>query len=402
MTWGSKAAAAISNCLHLANPRWRRLAFAGVLSAVLAIFPLIAPDIAHAQSLDSLNQQRQQMLQQLETIRSRSNSLQQQENQARTLLQGVRSGINATETRLADNEYRLKRAQDNLVSLQRQLKLSEEKLAQQRASASNRLRYLQKQSREERWWALMLNSSDINEFFDRRYYFRLLMESDRKLIKDLQRSAKDLEQERISLEAQKNEIALLQQQLIAQKSTLEEREKQQEQLIYRLRNERAAHAAAQRRLEADSQQLATLIQRLTVQQSQGTSLQQGTGRLSAPVNGPVSSRYGWRTHPVYRTRRLHTGIDYAVATGTPVRAADSGSVLYSGWYGGYGYTVIVNHGSGLTTLYAHNSALLASKNQRVSKGQQLARSGSTGLSTGPHVHFEVRKNGQPVNPAGYF
>ncbi|MGK7912278.1 MAG: murein hydrolase activator EnvC [Synechococcus sp.] len=379
------------------SSQWKRLAIAVGLAATLAL----VPSSAEAQTIDSLQQQRQQLLQQIETIRSRSNTLQQQENQARSQLGIIQSSLAVVETRLEDNEFRLARAQEELTKLEDRLKVSEEKLERQRESASNRLRYLQKQGREERWWALMLNSSDLNEFFDRRYYFRLLMESDRTLIEDLQHSSEDLVQERISLEAQKNEIALLQQQLAAEKANFEAQAVQQTQLISRLQNERAAHAAAQRRLEADSQQLSTLIQRLAIQQSQQSGFQQGTGQMIHPVSGPVTSPYGWRTHPVYRTRRLHTGIDYGVAVGTPVHAADSGTILYSGWYGGYGYTVIINHGGGLTTLYAHNSRLFVSKDQHVAKGQQVAGAGSTGLSTGPHVHFEVRKNGQPVDPRAY-
>ena len=398
MNWGSGAAMQILQSLRRAYPRWKRLAIAIGLAGVLSL----SPTVAHSQSLDSLQLQRHQLLQQIETIRSRASGLQQQENQARHQLGAIQSSLAIVESRMQDNGYRLKLAQENLLELEDRLKVSEEKLNRQRESASSRLRYLQRQGREERWWALMLNSADLNEFFDRRYYFKLLMESDRKLIKELQASSKDLEQERIALEAQKNEIALLQQQLAAEKSDMQQQAAQQTQLISRLQNERAAHAAAQRRLEADSQQLSTLIQRLAVQQAAGGNFQQGTGRLIPPVSGPVSSAFGWRTHPVYRTRRLHTGIDYAVASGTPVHAADSGTVLYSGWYGGYGYTVIINHGSGLTTLYAHNSGLIVGKNQRVAKGQQVAKSGSTGLSTGPHVHFEVRKNGQPVNPGSYF
>ena len=398
MDWGSGAARQFLRYLRRATPHWRRLALTVGLSATLTLIPAVA----HGQTLDSLQQQRQQLLQQIETIRSRSNTLELQENQARSQLGVIQSSLAAVETRLEDNEFRLTRAQEELSKLEDRLKVSEEKLGRQRESAANRLRYLQKQGREERWWALMLNSADLNEFFDRRYYFRLLMESDRTLIKDLQHSSEDLEQERISLEAQKNEIALLQQQLALEKANYEQQETEQTQLISRLQNERAAHAAAQRRLEADSQRLSTMIQRLAVQQAQQAGFQQGTGQMIPPVAGPVTSRFGWRTHPVYRTRRLHAGIDYGVATGTPVHASDSGTILYSGWYGGYGYTVIINHGGGLTTLYAHNSGLLVSKDQHVAKGQQVARAGSTGLSTGPHVHFEVRKNGQPVDPAGYF
>lgn len=120
-----------------------------------------------------------------------------------------------------------------------------------------------------------------------------------------------------------------------------------------------------------------------------------TGTFSWPARGSITSRYG------RRWGELHTGLDIAVPRGTAVKAADSGVVSFSGWNGGYGYCVIINHKNGYQTLYGHNSKLSVKVGQQVSKGQKIASSGSTGRSTGPHVHFEVRKNGVPQNPQKY-
>lgn len=120
-----------------------------------------------------------------------------------------------------------------------------------------------------------------------------------------------------------------------------------------------------------------------------------------PVNGVITSQYGYRVHPIFGSTIYHSGMDIGVDYGTPVAAADSGYVVEAGWISGYGYAVIIDHGNGLSTLYGHNESLAVSAGQSVSKGQTIAYAGSTGNSTGPHVHFEVRSNGDPVDPMAY-
>ena len=127
----------------------------------------------------------------------------------------------------------------------------------------------------------------------------------------------------------------------------------------------------------------------------------GTGALMWPVNGVITSPFGYRNHPIFGRQILHSGIDIGVDYGTPVHAADSGVVVEADWISGYGYAVVIDHGNGLSTLYGHNESLAVSAGQSVSKGQVIAYAGSTGNSTGPHVHFEVRSNGEPVDPMGY-
>jgi murein DD-endopeptidase MepM/ murein hydrolase activator NlpD len=115
----------------------------------------------------------------------------------------------------------------------------------------------------------------------------------------------------------------------------------------------------------------------------------------------VVSPFGYRIHPIYGDRRLHTGVDFDASEGTPIHAAESGTVVSAGWMGGYGNATIIDHGNGLATLYAHQSAILVSGGQHVTRGQVIGRVGCTGACTGPHLHFEVRVNGTPVDPMPY-
>ncbi len=149
-------------------------------------------------------------------------------------------------------------------------------------------------------------------------------------------------------------------------------------------------------LEQQSAQLAAQIRAAQEQASTPSIVPpSGSGQLGWPVSGPVTSGFGMRWG------RMHEGIDIMTSTGTPVRAAAAGTVIYAGWLGGYGNLVVVDHGGGLSTAYAHNSSFASSVGQSVAAGQVVSYSGSTGHSSGPHVHFEVRVNGSAVDPLGY-
>ena len=154
-------------------------------------------------------------------------------------------------------------------------------------------------------------------------------------------------------------------------------------------------------LERQEDQLLAESQALTGVITGSSGSGQGTGSLIYPVSGPVTSPFGWRIHPILGYKKFHTGVDFGVGYGTPIRAADSGTVIYATWMGGYGNVIIVDHGNGLSTLYAHQSSLAVGTGARLTRGQTVGYVGSTGFSTGPHLHFEVRVNGNPVDPMGY-
>lgn len=143
-------------------------------------------------------------------------------------------------------------------------------------------------------------------------------------------------------------------------------------------------------------------QRLVIPIGSAVSVPAMTGsqppRFNWPVSGSISSPYGWRDHPITNVRHFHGGIDIAAPQGTLVRAAAAGVVIKAEWMGDYGYGVVIDHGRGYTTWYGHNSQLLVKKGDVVKAGQTIARVGSTGLSTGPHLDFRIKYNGETINP----
>jgi murein DD-endopeptidase MepM/ murein hydrolase activator NlpD len=184
--------------------------------------------------------------------------------------------------------------------------------------------------------------------------------------------------------------------LVASRDALASAEREKRSTLESIQSDRGDVLAEIEDLEAQSEALAARI-RAAQQQSSSSSapVVSGSGQLLWPVSGPVTSPFG------VRWGRMHEGIDIAVGSGTPVHAAAAGTVIYAGWMEGYGNLVVIDHGNGLSTAYGHNSSLASSVGQSVSAGQVIAYSGSTGHSTGPHVHFEVRVNGTPVDPLGY-
>lgn len=202
----------------------------------------------------------------------------------------------------------------------------------------------------------------------------------------------DASRRRAALEAARAEQAAARAEVAAEQAN-------EQRLLTQVQAQRREHEQRLAQLQRESNDIAAQLRRRQAGQAVTPS---GRGVLSWPVMRPVvTSTYGYRVHPIFGDRRLHAGIDLSAQTGTPVYSARDGVVVFAGWKGGYGNTVIVDHGGQIATLYAHNNALSVATGASVRRGQQVAQAGSTGNSTGPHVHFEVRVGGSPVDPMGY-
>lgn len=384
--------------------RWRWLgAWLGLMIAVAVVLspPQVAdsapPPILMAQSLEELQQKHKDLNQQRQQLQQQQQQIQTRQADSEANLHNLQSNIVATANQISETEYRLQQAEKKLQELQGQLEKARAEYEKVRQSTVARLQYLQRQQGSE-GWAVLLQSSDFNEFLDRRYQLKRVYAADQLVLQDLKTKAEAIQHQKATVEAQKNEVALIRQQLLAQKQDYEQEADQEKTLIARLKDQRGALEAAENRLEQDSEQIGALIRQKVAALS---GIVRGTGRFIFPANASISSGFGYRVHPILGYKRFHSGVDFAAAYGSTFRAADSGRVIFAGWYGGYGQAVIIDHGGGLTTLYGHASRLLVHEGQTVQQGQAIGAVGSTGLSTGPHLHFEVRQGGNPVNPMGY-
>ncbi len=247
---------------------------------------------------------------------------------------------------------------------------------------------------------VLLGATGFRDFATRTYLIGLIIDHDLTLYRQVASERQKREEVRAALEEQQQQ---LQEQQARWKVSREETARlatERRRLLEHVRAERATQEEAVRELELESGRIRDLILRSTTWGRGGTILTLGNGLLVWPVSGRISSGYGWRIHPIFGTREFHTGIDIAAPWGTPIEAAADGTVLFTGWMRGYGMLVILDHGNGLSTTYSHLSSYSVHVGQRVKRGQVIARIGSTGWSTGPHLFFEVRENGRPVNPLG--
>jgi murein DD-endopeptidase MepM/ murein hydrolase activator NlpD len=367
------------------------------LGSTSLAYALPALPLAQTGSVESLQQQRQQIEQERDDLQRERDRLQNLEQSAQDRLGGLENNVRATAAQIQQNEAKIRAATENLKTLQAELAIAEKGFQDKQFGTVARLRFLQRQQGSQ-GWAVLLQSNNLNEFLDRRRQLKLVYQADRKILNDLQAQFNDLNQRKRTIEQQKNDIALMTQQLLAQKTQFEAQAKIQQDLIARLRQDRNALEEAEAQLERDSATIAVLIrQRLSIP----GPLIRGTGQFIYPLVGIVTSNFGWRIHPILGYRRFHAGVDFGASHGSTIQAADAGVVIFSGWYGGYGNAVVISHGGSLTTLYAHASELYVSQGQTVQQGQAIAAVGSTGFSTGPHLHFEVRQNGEPVNPLSF-
>ena len=381
----------------------KNLVFCGILSVLLALLPVYAARTAN--TIDTLRIQQQQVKQQRQNVVKERDRLTNLQQSAQQRLTGLKQNLQTTDSHITDSELRLKVATERLQQLQADLGIAERSYQDRQIATIGRLRFLQR-SPASVGWAVLLQSQNISDFLDRRRQLKLVYQADQKILAKLTQQANQINKQKTDVEQQKNDIALIRQQLLAQKADYQGQAELQSDLILRLNSDRLALEAAQNQLDKDSQALTTLIQQKIAEaqnktNSRNTILLRGTGIMAFPSDASTSSPFGWRMHPVLGYRRFHAGLDFAASYGSTIRAADSGTVIMAGWYGGYGNAVIIDHGKGITTLYGHTSQLFVSEGQTVQRGQAIAAVGSTGLSTGPHLHFEVRSYGTPVDPANF-
>lgn len=331
------------------------------------------------------------------------------ERETKSALTKVEKDLARVEVRLNGIEKDLGVASNKLANIQTQITTAKARLTElekqrntYRSTFYDRLTVLYKYGLASHL-EVLVSVHNFSEFINRFEIVGFFIRNDLKLLEQVETQCREIEEERQALtlhyedlQREKNRIGTLKRQHVKAKDRLAITATRRERELSKIQNDN-------KRLEQELDELEKTSRELeeTIRNSQGQGPALGTGTLQWPLKGRISSAFGWRRHPVLKKRKYHTGIDIAAPNGLPIRAADHGVVISSGYNGGYGKMITIDHGNRISTLYAHCSQLFVSKGDKVAQGQLIANVGSTGLSTGPHLHFEVRKNGTPVNPMDY-
>ena len=367
------------------------LVLIAILMMTVMILPVNADQLSDQQKLlDSLNKR-------LDATQKNLNQASRAEKTILGEVQGIEESAEQTQQDIDALTSKIARLQSRIATLNKEIKVHQDELDKQVAILGERLVVIYEQG-DTSYLEVLLGSTDIKDLITRMDMLSAIIGQDKELIDDINLRKRDLDNKKADLDVQQRELESARVTLVEKKKKLAEQLKLKKETLSSVQQEKAKYAQAMQELERASAEAEAMILKL---QGKGGSIGTGTYTWPTPGYRNITSNYGMRYHPILKVNKLHTGIDIGAPSGAKIVAADSGSVIYSGWLGAYGNTIIIDHGAGISTLYGHQSARLVGVGAKVSKGQTIGKVGSTGWSTGAHLHFEVRKKGNPINPRSY-
>lgn len=371
---------------------------------------------------------------QLLTVQGQMAEQAQKKSEAEAVIGNVFEKLRVIQENLDAANAQYKSISQELTETERQITRTQAELERAETHLRSREKVLSRRIRDIymhgqlNYLDVVVGAKDFNDFANRVELLRRIVSSDLELISSIKDERDQINQTKQALEEQRETQAKLKEEAAAKKEEIAKHKAEQQAILEKAQTDKATAEEAYAELEASSNQIAQMLRdreaarQAAAAASSGESGSDssgdsgsssggddsgyyqpvsGSGQMIWAVNGVITSPFGYREHPIFGRQILHSGIDIGVDYGTPVHAADGGVVVEAGWISGYGYAVVIDHGNGTSTLYGHNESLAVSSGQSVSQGQVIAYAGSTGNSTGPHVHFEVRVGGEPVDPNSY-
>ncbi|MCL2752567.1 MAG: peptidoglycan DD-metalloendopeptidase family protein [Defluviitaleaceae bacterium] len=384
----------------------------GLILGGLFLGAMIIGGDAQARSIADMNRQQQEMRDERDYLRARLLEAQSEQQHALSEMLILELELFEVSSEFAVAYDSLRYFEELLAQTEAELELAEAQRADRLEILGARIRFLHQNNRLS-YIELLLTSQSLTEFANNREHFRRILEHDQEIIEALEILEQEIAQKRDEIDAQRFAIQMHTEELAM---TLAELEAVMAVRAIRIEELEANEVYYQQLMAMKDADIAAVTRDINIAQAEADRVlaQQAIAALNANItrnansdmHWPVarapfiSSGYGWRQRPIGSGTEFHTGIDLPAPFNTPILAADDGVVTFAGWRNGYGNTIVIYHGGGISTLYAHirTGGILVSVGQTVTRGQHIAGVGSTGLSTGNHLHFEVLRNGNHINP----
>lgn len=371
------------------------------LAATFAIFfayNCIGTNWVWADAIDDAKAQKQEVDRQVQLAKQRYVEARRRAEKASSDFHSVVQKLDKLQKRSTELTNREDQLHNSLADNDKKLALKKEELKTRRIIYRKRLADIYKTG-QINYLDVLLGAEDFGDFISRMYLLDKVVHQDIKMLDGVAANMKEVKERSARQTRELKEVKSIQEEIAQAKfATAELKEKRAELLSAAQKKEQQEKSEYDQWIES-SAKIAQLLKEM-----EKVNPQRFTDKADNfiwPCCGPITSYAGWRIHPVWGTKKYHSGMDIGVDYYVPIKAANRGTVTYAGWMDGYGNLVMIDHGEGLVTLYAHNSSIKVNEGQFVHQGDVVALAGATGWATGPHCHFEVRVHGEVVDPLHY-
>ena len=375
-------------------------------SVLIGVLSTVGASAASRSALNSLQDQQKTIQQKKQDLESQINSIEYQQSTALAKKAVLDEKISLTLEEIDNITEQIEKFTVLIAEKEDEVVAAQQKEDNQWNLYKERIRAMEENGKVS-YFMVLFDARDFTDLLCRIDDISEIMEYDEAVYKQLQQARLDTIAAKAKLEDTKAEQEQTKVELLTTQDELTAQVGEAEKLIADLESSQNQYEALYSEVDAEDaklqKQIDAMTEELKRQDASGTSVK-GTGTYVWPSQASrlVTSLFGTRLHPVYHVYKTHSGIDIGASYGTNILAADSGTIVTATYSSSYGYYVIINHGGGNTTLYAHMSKIKVSVGDNVTQGQVIGLVGSTGVSTGPHLHFEIRINGTTVNPLDYY